>query len=141
MFSASCKNAIRAVLYLAIHSDQDQKLGVDEIAQALDVSRHFLAKILQLLSKGNLISSSKGPNGGFYLTEANKKLNLLRVIRHIDGPEANSQCVLGLENCSNDHPCPFHEHVKKFRNGLDQFLQNQSIEEAARKVSLEDLRF
>ena len=141
MFSTSCKNAIRAVLYLAIHSDKDHKLGVDELASALGVSRHFLAKTLQLLAKGNFLSSARGPNGGFFLSESNRNLNLLSIIQYIDGPESVRKCVLGLENCSNDNPCPFHEHVKKFRDGLDQFLQEQTIEEAARKVSLEELRF
>ena len=105
------------------------------------MSRHFLAKTLQLLAKGGFISSTRGPGGGFYLNANNRKQNLLSIIQFIDGPEANSECVLGLENCSNDNPCPFHTHVKEFRQGLDHFLQDQSIEEAARKVNLEDLRF
>jgi len=141
MFSTSCKNAIRAVLYLAIHSEEGNKLSVDDIATSLEVSRHFLAKVLQQLAKGDLVSSTRGPNGGFYLSEANRNQNLLSIIRFMDGPQTDTKCVLGLENCSNDHPCPFHHHVKKFRNGLDQFLQNQTIGEAAREVSLEELRF
>ena len=141
MFSKSCKNAIRAVLYLAIHSDEDRKLGVDSIATELGVSRHFLAKTLQLLAKADFISSARGPNGGFYLNAANRRSNLLSIIRYMDGPESVSECVLGLPNCSNDNPCPFHVHVKKFRDGLNQFLFMQSIEEAAKRISQEDLRF
>ncbi len=141
MFSTSCKNAIRAVLFLAINSDETNKFGVDDLANALDVSRHFLAKTLQLLAKNGLISSTRGPKGGFYLSSQNRKNNLLDVIEFIDGPEANRMCVLGLQNCSNDNPCPFHAHVKKFRSSLDQFLQDQTIEEAAQQVSLADFRF
>lgn len=141
MFSNSCKNAIRATLYLARNSDENKKHGVDEIAKALNISRHFLAKSLQQLSKNNIISSIRGPNGGFYLSETNKKLKLISVISCIDGLEIIDQCVLGLANCSNDNPCPFHEHVRAFRDDLNKLLQNQTIEEVARKIDLKDLRF
>ena len=71
MFSKSCKYGIRAVLYLAVHSTNEKRLGVTEIASELDVPKHFLAKILQQLAKENLISSTKGPTGGFFLNAKN----------------------------------------------------------------------
>lgn len=141
MFSNACKNAIRAVLYLAIHSDDGHKLSTLELANALEVSHHFLAKTLQQLTKKGLISSSRGPNGGFYLSNDNKNLNLLSIITLIDGSESIHECVLGLPKCSNDNPCPFHAHVTKFRDGLDYFLLANSIGDAAQRVLEEELRF
>ena len=76
MFSKACKYAIRAVLYLSVHSSEDQKLGAREIAEAIDVPKPYLAKILQQLSKHKLISSSKGTGGGFYLTERDRGITL-----------------------------------------------------------------
>lgn len=35
MFSIACKIAIRSVLYLAMFSDETQKIGVKKIAEAL----------------------------------------------------------------------------------------------------------
>ncbi|MBK8501843.1 MAG: Rrf2 family transcriptional regulator [Saprospiraceae bacterium] len=141
MFSNACKNAIRAVLYLAIHSGDDCKLTTIDLANALDVSHHFLAKTLQQLTKNGLISSARGPNGGFYLSEENRNLNLLSIIALIDGAGSINECVLGLPKCSSDNPCPFHTHVSKFREGLDHFLLANSIGEAAKRVRDEDLRF
>lgn len=141
MFSNSCRNAIRATLYLARNSDESNKFSIDDIAKELDISRHFLAKSLQQLSKKSIISSVRGPNGGFYLSKGNKKLNLLAVISCIDGTDVLDQCVLGLPNCSNDNPCPFHEHVRKFRDDLKKLLENENVEEIARKIDLNDLRF
>lgn len=141
MFSNSCRNAIRATLYLARNSDGNRKFSVDDIAKELDISRHFLAKSLQQLSKQNIISSIRGPNGGFYLSRENKKSNLLAVISCIDGTEVLDQCVLGLPNCSNENPCPFHENVRRFRDDLNIMLENENIEDIARKIDLNDLRF
>ena len=73
MFSQACKYAIRAVLYLAVHASEGKKVGVKDIAAALDVPKYFLAKILQQLSRNNLISSTKGPSGGFFLSEKTAK--------------------------------------------------------------------
>ena len=68
MLSNSSKYAINAVLYLAVNSSVENKIGVREIAEALHIPTAFLAKLLQTLAKKEAICSSKGPGGGFYLT-------------------------------------------------------------------------
>ena len=67
MFSEACTYAIRAVLYLAANTNENQKVGVKDIAVALSVPKAFLAKLLQLLARHNLIASSRGSTGGFFL--------------------------------------------------------------------------
>lgn len=134
MFSKSCKYAIRAVLYLALNSDENKKIGVEEIAKQIDVPRHFLAKTLQLLTKRNIISSAKGPNGGFYLNEKNRKSNLYEVIEIVDGNDAFISCVLGVKECSNSNPCPYHHLVIASRNKLERTLKNETIEQTAKKI-------
>ena len=127
-------------MYLATESSEAKKVGVEEISSALDVPKHFLAKILQQLTRKRLISSSKGRNGGFYLSEDNKTLNLLSVIECIDGPGAFNDCVLGLEACSNDNPCPYHNTVKKYRDGFFDVIENETIEESASRIKSHNLR-
>jgi len=135
MFSKTCKYAIRAVLYLAIYTDETKKLGVEQIAEGLGVPKHFLAKILQELTRKKLASSTKGRNGGFYLTDKNKEASLLPVIQSIEGPEAFKTCVLGLPNCSNEKPCSFHEQAVSFRHMMLGILEEESIAETAARVS------
>ena len=134
MFSKSCKYAIRAVLFLALNSDENKKIGVEEIAKQIDVPRHFLAKTLQLLTKRNIISSVKGPNGGFYLNDENRQSNLYEVIEIVDGNDAFTSCVLGVKECSNTNPCPYHHLVKATRTKLERTLKNETIEQTAKKV-------
>ncbi len=135
MFSKSCKYAIRAVLYLAIKSDETSKLGVDELASDLEVPRHFLAKILQQLTRSRIISSSKGRNGGFYLSKTNKSSNLLAVVECIDGPGTFTDCILGLKECSHLNPCPYHNKVQQFRNAFYELIQNETIAESANRIA------
>ena len=140
MFSKSCKYALRAVLYLATHADIDHKIGVKEIAKALDVPKHFLAKILQQLSRYNLISSVKGPSGGFYLSEENRQASLRSVVECIDGPEVFSSCILGLPVCSSEHPCPLHTQAYIYREGLLKLIDDKTIEQLSKQVKLENLQ-
>lgn len=140
MFSKTCKYAIRAVLFLATHTDEDKKMGVEQMAVELAAPKHFLAKILQQLSKHRMISSAKGRNGGFYLSEKNKSANLLTVIESFDGKGVFTDCVLGLDNCSNDNPCPYHDSVQKWRTAFYMQLQGETIEESAIRIEEQGLK-
>jgi Rrf2 family iron-sulfur cluster assembly transcriptional regulator len=81
MFSKSTEYALRAIIYLAQKSSVDQKIGITELSAAIDSPKSFTAKILQKLTKDNLlISSVTGPSGGFFLTEQSKKKSLLHVL-------------------------------------------------------------
>ncbi len=134
MLSSASKYAINAVLYLATESSESKKIGAKEVAETIGVPTPFLAKLLQNLARKNVISSSKGPKGGFYLTEANKNLKLITVIAHIDGLSKFDECVLGLKDCSNEKPCPIHFSIQPFKQRMYTELSENSIESFAAKV-------
>ena len=134
MLSSASKYAINAVLYLATKSSEDNKIGAKEVAQEIDVPVAFLAKLLQNLARKNVISSSKGPRGGFYLTEENKKQKLIVIIEHIDGLSKFDECVLGLKDCSNDKPCPIHFSIQPFKKRMFNELNENSIDSFALMV-------
>lgn len=134
MLSNASKYAINAVLFLALDTNKDRKVGVKEIATSIDVPIAFLAKLLQNLSRKGVISSSKGPNGGFYLTEKNKAQKLLVVVDQIDGLTKLEECVLGLSECSSEKPCPLHHMVQPLRISLLHELSTNSITTFAKKV-------
>jgi Rrf2 family iron-sulfur cluster assembly transcriptional regulator len=84
-----------------------------------------------------LISSTKGPNSGFFLSEENIKEPLLKVIESIESPQVFNSCILGLPLCSSINPCPLHAKVKKYRGGLLELISGQSIEVLAQSIALE----
>ena len=134
MFSKSCQYGIRAVLYLAVHSTDEKRLGVTEISNQLEVPKHFLAKILQQLAKDKLISSTKGPTGGFFLNSKNRQANLKDIIVALDGSEIFTECILGLKECSSEKPCPLHFQAYGIKEGLNYQLKFQTIDEIAEKI-------
>ncbi len=126
MLSRSCEYAIRSVLYVA--SRAGVRTGIKEMSGALDIPEHFLGKILQNLTRHGLLSSAKGPNGGFYLTPEQSQNPLIRIVEIVDGLQAFSRCGLGLNNCSSERPCPLHFEFAPYRDGLENALRNHTVE-------------
>ncbi len=132
MFSKSCEYAIRAIIYIAGQSLKGQRVTLIDIASEIDSPVAFTAKILQQLSKSNVLSSLKGPSGGFYLSEDQlNTINLGRVVKAIDGDKLFVTCGLGLKHCSEKQPCPVHHKFKAIRNDLCQMLDSTTIQEMA----------
>jgi len=134
MLSNSSKYALTAVLYLADKTDESNKKMVKDLSASTQIPKAYLAKLLQQLSKHKIISSTKGPKGGYYLTEENRKLPVYSVIEVIDGTQRLEACVLGIEECNADHPCPLHEYVSPTRTALLKTLKRMPIEELAKNL-------
>lgn len=134
MLSNSCKYAIRAVIYIALNSNKTKKIGSKIVAEKLKMPQPFLAKILQELSKRHIISSSKGPNGGFYLTPVNLDNSVLDIVDTIDGFDKFNKCFLGLHTCSGDKPCSVHHIVEPFKNDILLKLSNNTIAQFAEEI-------
>lgn len=127
MISNKCKYAIRAVIYLATKDASKERLGGIKIAKALDLPLAFTNKILQELSRKNAISSFKGPNGGFALTDKQKQNSILFIIEAIDGLDIFYHCGMGLDHCSDAQPCPFHDTFKRVREELLATFNNRIV--------------
>ncbi|GAB2769242.1 RrF2 family transcriptional regulator [Salinimicrobium soli] len=134
MLSSSGKYAVNAVLYLAVNSTEKKKIRAREIAEAIKLPSPFLAKLLQTLSRDKIISSSKGPNGGFYMTPEAQEMSLIQVVKSIDGIERLEECVLGLKKCSSEKPCPVHFAVQPMKKRFLQELEENTIASFAEGV-------
>jgi len=136
MLSKSSKYAIRAVLYIANNTNRNKKIGSKEVAKQLDIPAPFLAKTLQELIKKDIISSIKGPHGGFFLTEINSLKTLLDIIDCIDGVQKFNECFLGKHECNDESPCVVHHIYLPFKNKLIDKLRTKSITEMAKEYAI-----
>lgn len=129
MLSKTCEYAIRAMLFVAHKSEAGNKIGIKEISKGIGAPAHFLAKIMQDISRKGLIQSIKGPNGGFYLDESAKKNTLADIVKAIDGDKLFTGCGLGLKVCSEKNPCPLHNEFKVIRKKINQMLKSATVAE------------
>lgn len=126
-FSKTCEYAMRSVFYIASRSLEGQRVGIKEIAKNINSPEHFLAKILQTLSREGIILSIKGPNGGFYLDANGLDRPLADIIIALEGDEIFTGCGMGLSHCSELNPCPLHQEFKKVRNQITYMLYKTTI--------------
>ena len=134
MFSKSCEYAIKAMIFVAQKSKDENRIGVKEIANGIDAPEHFIAKILQDLGKKKLINSVKGPNGGFYMDKTNLKSSISDIVKAIDGDGIYKDCVIGLKLCSEKNPCPVHFEYKEIKKNLITMLEESTIADFNEKL-------
>jgi len=137
MFSKTTEYALRAAIYIARASSENKKIGIAEIAKAIDSPRSFTAKILQLLTKdGKIISSVPGPNGGFFVTEKAKKLPMYEILYATGEDITLNKCVLGLNKCSETKPCPMHARYKFIKKELIHMFETETLGKLASDTKL-----
>ena len=134
MLSNTSKYAIRAVIYLAFHAGEEKKIGIKQISKELGIPTPFLGKILQTLAKHKLLSSTKGPHGGFGLGKAANDIALIEIVDIIDGRDIFNKCMIRLEDCNEDNPCSAHKKYGEIRNSLMTLFQKEKISDFVDEV-------
>lgn len=131
MLSNTSKYAIRSVIYLELYASAEQKIGLKEISVELDIPAPFLGKILQILTRHQILDSTKGPHGGFSLKKAAIDIPLMEIVDVIDGADAFNQCLIRTSSCSEESPCSLHDKVAPYRKGLRSTLMTETIADLA----------
>lgn len=130
MFSKACEYAIRSCILIATNSLESKNTNLKDIAKAIDSPEAFTAKILQKLSKNKIITSVKGPSGGFKIEEKRMtEIKLREIVFAVDGDGIYTNCVLGIKECSEVAPCPMHNQYKFIKNSLKEMLETTDLKQ------------
>jgi Rrf2 family protein len=131
ILSNTCKYAIRATIYLALNEGEEKKVGIKKISEDLEIPTPFLGKILQNLVKFKVLSSTKGPHGGFGLAKNENEITLLEIIEIIDGLDIFEECLIGLRSCrEKGHdivPCPMHKKFRPISHQMYNLFKTETI--------------
>lgn len=127
MFSNSCNCAIRACVYIAQYSHENDCINVKQIARGVDAPEYLIAKLLMKMRQHNLISSIKGVKGGFFMNSSQAKLPIIHLVQLIDGEKLLSACVLGLPKCSSLNPCHLHADYVHIKEAIRGVLESKTI--------------
>jgi len=137
--SKSCEYGMRAALYIAAQKDK-KYVSIREASEKLDISFHFLTKILQQLTENGIMRSYRGPSGGVQLAKPLKDVSLYDIVLAIEGDAMFTKCVLGLDGCGEKKPCPLHARWEVERARLAKMLRDTNMEKVARQVQRDGLR-
>lgn len=135
MFKVETRYALHAMVVLA---QQDGLVPNAHLARRLDVSLPMVAKILNRLGHGGLVTSRPGPGGGYALAKPAQETMIMEVVELWEGEQWGMRCILGLPHCNDDAPCTMHNAWGELRGYILDMLNNHSVAEmAAGTVSLD----
>lgn len=95
--SEAASLAMHTMVLLA--AGREQRWSVRRMAEALGASSAHLSKVLQRLAHEGLVTSERGPKGGYALAAPPENITLLQVYEAIEGPLSSSNCILGADKC------------------------------------------
>ena len=103
----ACLFKISEASTLALHTmvflgtQPGQVVSTRDIALRLQASENHLAKILQRLTRADLVSAVRGPKGGFILAADTLAASMLRVLEVIEGPLDEGGCLVDKAVCGD----------------------------------------
>lgn len=126
MLTKTSQYALRAVLHLA-RPPGDRRVTATEIAAALGVPSNYLSKILHALGREGILTSERGPHGGFALARRPEAIPLSSVLEAFDELTPDQRCLLGRGRCLDSNPCPAHERWKAVAGRVYGFFDQTTV--------------
>lgn len=131
MLSKKCQYALHALVYIAEY-DPTKVVTIQEIATKKNIPRKFLEIILSELKQGGVIVSRKGKTGGYYLERKPSEINILEVIRLIDGAVAMLPCVSlnfyeSCGRCEDETTCKINKVFSAVRDQTLKILSTSTL--------------
>jgi FeS assembly SUF system regulator len=118
------------VIMSAIARDPDNVHSAANIAAATGLAAPTVCKLLKALSRGGLLVSLRGANGGYLLPRAPERITLADVIAAVDGPFGMTECSTAPGLCTQEAACAIRANWQKI---------SVVIYEALRQVTLADM--
>ncbi|PGS47474.1 Rrf2 family transcriptional regulator [Bacillus sp. AFS041924] len=111
--------SLRVLIYLS--SEPREKLvNIKDIAEAYDISKNHLMKIIYNLGKMGYIETIRGRNGGIRLAKSPSEINIGEIIRKTEEDFNIVECFEHGNTCVITPVCSL-KHI--FNQALDQFLR------------------
>jgi Rrf2 family protein len=132
--------ALRTLLYLVSKEKEKEFVSIRQLANELDISFHFLTKILQKLTENGIIQSSRGATGGIILRQSAGSVSLSKIVNIMEGPDFFETCILGLPGCGNKKPCPMHSFWKGTKSSIKEMFEKTTLKEMGKQTRIKGLR-
>lgn len=118
--------AVRVMIFLA-SLEPGERTSLPSIVQATEAPDSFLSKVLQGLTRAGLITSRRGPAGGFEVSEFGRRASVRDVVEAIDGPINLNVCLNHRRSCARKDWCPAHPVWAKAQEAMIAVLSTAKI--------------
>lgn len=121
--------AIRAAVDLARHASDERRRKARSIAGEMDIPIGYVPQILAELVRAGLVTSVAGRDGGYRLARPAVEVDLLEVVRAVDGELRSTVCVLRGGPCRWDDMCAVHVPWVRAQDAILASLAATTLEE------------
>jgi len=125
--------AVTAVLDLALHQDKGP-VSLAAISERQNISLSYLEQLFAKLRRNNIVSSTRGPGGGYTLKNSVDEISVSDIILAVDETCKVVDCGEG-EGCHGDYQCLTHDLWTELSNEIRSFLDGITISEVMRQDS------
>ena len=128
------KKSEYALLSLISISKSTEPKNVDELSRELNISKSFLAKIMQNLAKQNLVISHRGVNGGFALNKSWENITILEIVVAAEEKTPSVfECSPSPDNCPNQVAmlCTIWPLLNNLQLKINDFLEKLTLKDIA----------
>lgn len=126
MLNQSADYALRAVLFVA-QLEPRRSCTAEAIAAAIGVPRNYLGKVLHALTNAGVLTSVRGPHGGFRLALDAGQLTLAEVVGPFQRLPVRHACLLGNRRCEEAKPCQSHEQWQRIADEVTSFFRETTV--------------
>ena len=130
--------AVRVMIHLAAQPENERQ-ALPELAIMADAPASFLSKVLQALTRAELIESRRGATGGFAILAGGREATVRTVIEAIEGPISLNTCLTTGRGCRRKYWCPAHPIWREAQAAMVAVLERETMsqlaEAAARRPS------
>lgn len=117
--------AVTAMLDLAIHAQQNP-VSLNEISGRQSISLSYLEQLFAKLRRGGLVSSVRGPGGGYQLSRNSEEINVAEVVDAVNESMDATRCG-NLANCQGGEKCLTHHLWCDLSSQIHNFLSSITL--------------
>ena len=132
--SAKGRYAVRVMVDLAVHNDGSYQ-NVKQIAERQGISEKYLEQIIAVLNKANFVTSVRGAQGGYRLSDSPENITVGMILRLTEGSLSPVACVNSIEEgeCTRCVQCETIDVWKDLADAINQVVDSFTIGELANK--------
>jgi Rrf2 family iron-sulfur cluster assembly transcriptional regulator len=130
--------AVTAMIDLAMNNSEGP-VTLAEISERQRISLSYLEQLFGKLRRRTLVSSVRGPGGGYTLARKSDELSVAEIIRAVDEPIDATQCA-GKENCRDDRKCLTHDLWASLNERIFDYLNGVTLAQLVTKAQAEEAK-
>lgn len=125
----STRGRYALIIMVDLAKNKDSYLSLNEIASKENISVKYLERIMSLLLKSELVSVTRGKNGGYKLVRKPEEYTLGEIFRVTEGDMKPIDCIGNDETCEKKDECQLYMFYEGLFNNMNNYMDNKTLKD------------